>query len=86
MTAPPIIAETGNCSGYIPAAWRQPVPGAPLPTGGQVADWIVFGDQQTGQLDKANGRQADTLHIIETCEQRAAEALKRSRPKVFGLF
>jgi hypothetical protein len=37
-------------------------------------------------LDKANGRQADTLHIIGECEKRAAQAVKRSKPKFLGIF
>jgi hypothetical protein len=86
VTAGPILAETGNCSAYIPDAWRQPVPGAPLPEGNAVADWIVALDQQTGQLDKANGRMADSLHIIGECERRASDAVKKLRPKVLGIF
>lgn len=86
VSAGPIIAETGNCSGYIPGSWRAPVAGADLPDGETVADWIVFGDQQTGRLDVANGRLADSLHIIGECERRSAEAVQRSRPKFLGVF
>jgi hypothetical protein len=62
------------------------VPGAPLPTGDVVGDWVTFGLQQTGQLDKANGRTADALAIVEGCERRDAQAVKRARPKVLGVF
>lgn len=86
ITGGPIIAADSNCSGFIPSAWRAPVPGADLPEGDTVGDWISFGDRQTGQLDKANGRQADTLYIIEECEKRAAQAVKRSKPKFLGIF
>ena len=80
-----ILAEPGNCSSYIPEAWRLPVAPAPLPEGETIADWIVFADQQTGRLDVANGRMADSLHIIGECERRSAEAVKRSRRGLFGL-
>lgn len=80
------MATPGACSRLLPDSWRQPVPGAPLPTGETVGDWIAFGDAQTGQLDKANGRTADAIGIIERCEERDRAAVKRARPKVLGLF
>lgn len=83
---PPIVASASACSSLIPGSWREPVPGAPLPKGDVVGDWIAFGDAQTGQLDKANGRTADTIGIIERCERRDAAAIKRARPKFLGIF
>jgi len=76
--APPIVATPAACSTLIPDSWRQGVPGAALPVGGVVGDWIAFADAQTGQLDKANGRTADTLAIIERCEARDRAAVKRA--------
>ena len=46
--------------------------------------WQGFGVGQTGQLSKANGRQADTMHIFTTCEKRANDA--RPRKKILGIF
>jgi len=57
-----------------------------LPVGGTVGDWIVFGDAQTAQLDKANDRQSATIGIIERCEARDKAAVKKSRPKFLGIF
>lgn len=63
------------------------MPGAPLPPQpASVGDWVAFGDAQTGQLDKANGRIADAIGIVERCEARDAKAVKRARPKLLGLF
>lgn len=59
---------------------------APLPDGETVGDWIAFGDAQTGQLDKANDRYRSGVGIIERCELRDREAVKRSRPKFLGVF
>ncbi|GAA0335251.1 hypothetical protein GCM10009087_52020 [Sphingomonas oligophenolica] len=84
--APPIVATPNACSTLIPDSWRAPVPGADLPGGKTVADWIAFGDAQTGQLDKANGRTTDALAIIGRCERRDAAAVKKARPKFLGLF
>jgi hypothetical protein len=78
---PLINATPGACSRLRPDNWRNPIAGAPLPTGNTVGEWIAFGDAQTGQLDKANGRTADTIAIIERCEARDAEALRAARPR-----
>jgi hypothetical protein len=51
-----------------------------------VADWVAFGDAQTGQLDKANGRTTDALAIIGRCEARDLAAVKKTRPRFLGLF
>ena len=69
MTTPP-----ADCSAFIPDAWREGVPGAAIPTGDAVREWMEFGVAQSAQLAKANGRMADTLHIFGECERRAAEA------------
>ncbi len=81
-----IIAAPSSCSTLIPETWREPVPGAPLPGGDTVGDWIAFGDAQTAQLDKANGRTVDALAVIGRCEARDAAAVKAARPKFLGLF
>ena len=44
-----------------------------------VGDWIVFGDAQTGKLDEANGRTRDAIGIVERCEARDGDAVKRAR-------
>jgi len=81
-----IAASPSACSTLIPDSWRVSVEGAPLPLGGTVGDWVAFGDAQTAQLDKANGRTADTIGIVQRCEQRDASAVKAARPKVLGIF
>lgn len=76
-----------DCASFIPPAWEKPVPGAPLPAitaPDPLRSWMQFGVEMGAQLEKANGRQADTLHIVRECERRAREA--RPRRKVLGLF
>jgi hypothetical protein len=73
---PVVSLPAANCSGLVPNAWRSGVPSADLPTDGSAGKWIAFGDAQTGQLDKANGRTADTLSIVESCEAQRAEVVK----------
>ena len=84
--APPIITTPNACSTLIPDSWREPVAGADLPEGNTVADWVAFGDAQTGQLDKANGRTTDALAIIGRCEARDLAAVKNARPRILGIF
>ena len=92
VRSPPIYAPPPPCSSLIPDDWRTPVKDAPAP---ELADddstrlraWIGFGLGQTGQLRIANGRTRDALGIIDRCEARDREAVKRSgRRKVLGLF
>ena len=84
--APAIVATPSACSTLIPDSWHQPVPGADLPDGNTVGDWVAFGDAQTAQLDKANGRTLDSLAVISRCEARDKAAVKAARPKVLGIF
>ncbi|MEG3148657.1 hypothetical protein U1769_02075 [Sphingomonas sp. ZT3P38] len=62
------------------------MPGAPLPGGETVGDWIAFGDAQTAQLDKANDRYGAAIGIVGRCEARDAAAVKKARRKVLGIF
>jgi len=80
------VASPSACSALIPDSWREPVPGADIPAGNTVGEWIAFADAQTGQLDKANGRTTDAIGIIERCEARDAAAVKKAKPKVLGIF
>lgn len=84
--APPIAASQSACSSLLPPDWRQGVPGAPLPDGNTVGDWEQFADAQTGQLDKANDHYSAAIGIVERCEARDREAVRKSRPKLLGIF
>ena len=81
VAAPPIVATPAACSSLLPSQWKDGVAGAPLPAGNEVGDWISFGDAQTAQLDKANGRTADAIGIVERCEARDAAAIDRARKR-----
>ena len=86
-TTTPIVASASSCSSLLPDEWRKGVAGADLPEGNTVGDWIAFGDAQTGKLDQANGRTRDAIGILERCEARDSEAVKRAtRRKILGLF
>ncbi len=80
------MAAPSACSSLLPDEWREPVPGAPLPGGETVGEWIIFGDAQTAQLDKANDRALSAIEIVSRCELRDREAVKRARPKLLGIF
>jgi hypothetical protein len=76
--APIVTTQSAGCSSLIPDSWTEGVPGAPLPEGNQVGDWIVFGDQQTARLDQANSRTKDAIEIQRRCEARDAAAIKKA--------
>lgn len=80
------MRPASDCSSLVPDTWRAGVPGADLPAGGTVGDWIAFSDAQTGQLDKANGRTVDTLAIVGKCEQRDRDVAKALKPKPWWRF
>ena len=84
--APPIVAPSSACSSLLAETWRTPVPGAPMPEGDTVGDWIQFGDAQTGQLDKANDRTLTAIGVIERCERRDAEAVQRAHKRWWQIF
>ena len=80
------MAAPSACSSLLPSEWREGVPGAALPEGSTVGDWIAFADAQTGQLDKANDRTSAAIGIVERCEERDRAAVKRTRRKFLGVF
>lgn len=82
--APIVTAAPNSCSSLLPSDWRQGVAGADLPDGNTVGDWIAFGDAQTGKLDQANGRTKDAIGIVERCEARDKEAVRRGSRGFFG--
>jgi len=82
-----VTASAAGCSALLPPDWKQGVAGAPLPEGETVGDWISFADAQTGRLDIANDRTKATISIVERCEARDAEAVKRAtRRRFLGIF
>lgn len=81
---PTIISTPNSCVTLIPTDWRAGVPGAPLPNNDTVGEWISFGDAQTGKLDQANGRTKDAIEIVEKCELRDKQAVKKSTRGFFG--
>lgn len=83
---PLIVAAPSACSDLLPAEWREPVAGAPLPQGDSVGEWVAFGDGQTAQLDKANDRTTSAIGIVERCEKRDREAVNRARKPWWKVF
>lgn len=82
---PPIVTtQSASCSTLLPPSWKDGVPGAPLPEGDTVGDWISFADAQTGKLDQANGRTRDAIEIVTRCEARDQAAVKRATRGFWG--
>lgn len=79
-----VSTPPADCAAFIPDSWKLAVPGAQLPADDELASWQKFGVAQSGQLSKANGRNADIIHIVTVCEKRANDA--RPRKKILGVF
>lgn len=63
------------------------VPSAPLPQADTAGNWLNFAQLQTGQLDRANARTSDSVHIVVQCEARDAATVKAlTHRKFLGLF
>lgn len=88
VSGTPIVTANGaGCSSLIPDSWLAGIPGAPLPDGNIVGDWVAFGDAQTAKLDQANSRTRDAIEIQRRCEKRDSEAVARAtRRKFLGIF
>ncbi len=66
-----VTQHASGCAELVPIEWAAGVEGAPLPRlNADRTDWQVFGEKQTGQLDKANGRTRDAIGIVSRCEAR----------------
>ena len=52
----------------------NPTPAAPLPTGDNIKDWVIFSVQQSAQLAKANNDKETAKKVVEICT-RAFETL-----------
>jgi hypothetical protein len=85
--AAPVVTSTPNsCATLLPQEWSQGVAGAPLPDGDTVGDWVAFADAQTGKLDQANDRTTATIGIVDRCEKRDADAVKRATKRWWQIF
>lgn len=85
-TAPTVLSTPNSCASLLPADWKQGVPGAELPTGDTVGDWVAFADATVGKLDMANGRTRDAIGIIERCEERDRKSVERATRKWWNIF
>lgn len=78
-TVPVVIQPALACTDFLPDHLKQHVPSATIPEGAlNVGKLEDFGDAQTGQLDKANGRGDDIKDIcaaVDAANKKAAKAL-----------
>ena len=71
-----------GCSSLAESILTTPTPHATIGnTGDPALDWQLYGQAETGQLNKANDDKATGFRIINACEVRDAEILaKINRP------
>lgn len=74
ISRPVVSQPPARCASLIPDSWSDGVEAAPVPdTAGMspldmVKAWAGAYVEQGGQLAKANGRTADTVVIVQRCE------------------
>lgn len=48
--------------------------------------WIAYADEESGNLDDANSREAQTVDIVKKCEERDAALVKSLSHKPWFSF
>jgi hypothetical protein len=88
FTPPPVVTtQQTPCSSLVPDEWKVGVPGVPLPgLDAVIGEVFAALDGQTGRLDQANGRTRDSIGIVERCEKRDQEAVKRATRRWWQIF
>jgi len=78
----PAILPALKCAPAIPGSYREPVRSVPLATLDGTAGGLALAlDGQTARLDRANGRTADIIAMVDACDKRAAEVVEALKPK-----
>jgi hypothetical protein len=80
-------ARPVSCTALLPPEWKNGVAAPEFSgNGSMIGDWIAYADAVTGKLDIANDRTVSAIGIVERCEARDAEAVKRAtRRRFLGL-
>ncbi|QDP54398.1 MAG: hypothetical protein Unbinned4120contig1000_50 [Prokaryotic dsDNA virus sp.] len=96
-----VLADPVDCTELIPDTWEegvghanQPdfdeVPQEEIPPGFAPLQWfqsaLNFGLAEAGQVDKADERLRDAMHIQRTCTENNRRAVERAKPKFLGIF
>ena len=96
-----VLADPVDCTQLIPETWEegvghsnQPrfdeVPEEEIPPGFAPLQWfqsaLNFGLAEAGQVDKADERLRDAMHIQRTCTENNRKAVQRAKPKFLGIF
>lgn len=77
-----MYAPKTPCSALIPTEYKERTKDAPAPQEGTtpldtLKSWIGFGVAQTANIDTADDKRIAALGIIERCEERDAEAIRK---------
>lgn len=73
-----MAAPSAPCSQLVGPSLRADVAGVDLPgLEATAGDWVAAFDGQTGRLDTANRDKRAVLEVVERCEARDAEAVRK---------
>lgn len=76
LSAPSCFTEMVQASGLT-----DDTPHASLPVEASAGAWVAYGNQEGGQLDKANSAKRAVVGIGQTCDRWADEAKQRAERK-----
>lgn len=80
-----VTAQPAGCAAILPPEWEKGVEAPEFSgEGDQVGDWVSYADAVTGKLDVANDRTVSAIGIVERCEARDKEAIRRGSRGFFG--
>ena len=80
------ILPVSECVALLPEKVTGPTPGAKIPSDRTVGTLAAFGDEQTGQLDKANSDKKAIVDFESRCKARDAELIKAVTKKPWWRF
>ncbi len=85
-----VFAPTTSCSSLVPDEFRERTEHTPAPEKGAdpldtLKNWINFGVGQTAKVEDSDDRRIAAIGIIERCEERDREAIKRAAPGKLNL-
>ncbi len=80
ISRPVVTSPPARCASLVPPSWAEGVEATPVPDTSdlslldQLKAWAGAYVAMGGQLQKANGRTADAVQIVQRCEEMVNEA------------
>lgn len=78
----PLVLAAIECAPLVPQSYREKLQGVgPLPQGATIGTLADRLDEQTSNLDRANGRTSDVIGLIDACDKRNKGIIRELVPE-----